>query len=275
MLPPPPLPWLAISQDAVLALMSGYSPQLWLIGMNLFKSFAAIHLVWFGVQVALGKRDDSVAEFVSLVLWLSFGFAIVTFYGSELPVIGYSFSNLIPAMGAHVAGIMDASAVETTAHGMDVMLARFITPSVVNIGAWIEYDMLLGLMGITKAIVFLLSGIPLIGESLCILLGGLFMPFVCSPIPQLEGLFWGWIKAIMYCSFARVVGLAYLFILAKVVNGILLSAPPTIDASQYPAYIVMLLSILTTFVFGAVLIPALCSMFFSGVHLPSVSIPRL
>ncbi len=275
MMPPPPLPWLSISQDAVLALMSGYSAPLWAIGINLFRSFVVIHLVWFGVRWSLGMLHAPQGEFVALMLWLSFGYSVVTFYGTAIPGVGYSMSNLIPAMGSHVANILDTNAVETTAYGLDVILSRFTTPSVLNVGAWIQYDLLLGLLGITKAIVFILGGIPLIGESLCVLLGGLFMPFLCSPIPQLEGLFWGWIKAIMYCSFARVVGLGYLFIFAKVVNGLMLSAPPTIDSSQYPAYIVMILALLATFVVGSVLIPALCSMFFSGVHLPSPSIPRL
>jgi len=69
------------------------------MGQNLFRSFATILVVWYGVKSALsaasGKSPFHFDNFASLLLTISFGFAMVNYYSTPIPGIGTSFHNLV------------------------------------------------------------------------------------------------------------------------------------------------------------------------------------
>jgi hypothetical protein len=69
------------------------------MGQNLFRAFATILVVWFGVKSALaaagGKHPFHFDNFASLLLTISFGFAMVNYYSNPIPGIGTGFHNLI------------------------------------------------------------------------------------------------------------------------------------------------------------------------------------
>src|SRR6516164_2161044 len=69
------------------------------MGQNLFRAFATILVVWFGVKLALssagGRHFLHFDNFASLLLTVSFGFAMVNYYSAPIPGMGTSFHNLI------------------------------------------------------------------------------------------------------------------------------------------------------------------------------------
>ncbi len=69
------------------------------MGQNLFRSFATILVVWYGVKSALsaasGKHLLHFDNFASLLLTISFGFAMVNYYSTPIPGVGVSFHNLV------------------------------------------------------------------------------------------------------------------------------------------------------------------------------------
>ena len=69
------------------------------MGQNLFRTFATILVVWFGVKSALGaaggKHPFQFDNFASLLLTVSFGFAMVNYYSTPIPGIGTSFHNIV------------------------------------------------------------------------------------------------------------------------------------------------------------------------------------
>src|SRR5579872_3706454 len=69
------------------------------MGQNLFRTFATILIVWYGVKSALaaagGKHPFQFDNFATLLLTISFGFAMVNYYTAPIPGIGASFHNLI------------------------------------------------------------------------------------------------------------------------------------------------------------------------------------
>ena len=69
------------------------------MGQNLFRMFATILVVWYGVKSALaaasGKQPFQFDDFASLLLTISFGFAMVNYYSTPIPGVGTSFHNLI------------------------------------------------------------------------------------------------------------------------------------------------------------------------------------
>ena len=69
------------------------------MGQNLFRSFATILVVWYGVKTALssasGKHFLHFDNFASLLLTISFGFGMVNYYSAPIPGVGTSFHNII------------------------------------------------------------------------------------------------------------------------------------------------------------------------------------
>src|SRR5260221_5163940 len=69
------------------------------MGQNLFRMFATILVVWYGVKSALaaasGKSPFHFDNFASLLLTLSFGFAMVNYYSTPIPGIGTSLHHLV------------------------------------------------------------------------------------------------------------------------------------------------------------------------------------
>src|SRR6202051_1542173 len=69
------------------------------MGQNLFRSFATILIAWFGIKSALssasGKNPFHFDNFASLLLTISFGFAMVNYYSAPIPGLGMSFHNLV------------------------------------------------------------------------------------------------------------------------------------------------------------------------------------
>jgi len=69
------------------------------MGQNLFRSFATILVAWFGIKSALasasGRPSFQFDHFASLLLTISFGFAMVNYYSTPIPGVGISFHNLV------------------------------------------------------------------------------------------------------------------------------------------------------------------------------------
>ena len=61
--------------------------------------FATILIAWYGVKSALAAASGRSAfhfdNFASLLLTISFGFAMVNYYSTPIPGVGSSFHNLV------------------------------------------------------------------------------------------------------------------------------------------------------------------------------------
>src|SRR5260370_10273006 len=69
------------------------------MGQNLFRAFATILVVWYGIKAALAAGEHHggfhFANFVPLILMISFGFAMVNYYDPPIPGFGRDFHHLI------------------------------------------------------------------------------------------------------------------------------------------------------------------------------------
>src|SRR6266852_520698 len=79
------------------------------IGMNMFRGFATILIVWFGVKSALASASAGVANvfhfdrFADLLMTIAFGYAMITYYSHPIPGFGISFYHLIVDQGLDLA----------------------------------------------------------------------------------------------------------------------------------------------------------------------------
>src|SRR2546425_12352225 len=263
----PPQPRLAIVatvQQAISSLLTTYEPEFLRFGYSMFVAFATILIVWQGIKIMLSQDSlgDHLFGFAKLLLFISFGYAIVAFYESPIPGIGVSFSNLITDQAHNFANILDARSLELTFEHLDELWQRFVQPDAWSILANLLYWLLLIVVTIAKVVSLAVVAFGLIASAVCALVGPIFVPFFI--VPKLDFLFWSWFKAFIQYSFIPVVAFAFLMIFERFVYQFLTTLPPGITEDQYMVYGLQALVVIGVFSVGILLVPSLTSSIFSG-----------
>ena len=79
-------------EDGIRALMTSKLDLFVGMGLNLFRGFATILIVWFGVQSALSSAEGgegfNFTRFSRLLLVIAFCFAMVKYYSTPIPGFG-------------------------------------------------------------------------------------------------------------------------------------------------------------------------------------------
>ncbi len=87
------------------------------MGQNLFRSFATILIVWYGIKSALaaagGRSPFHFDNFAGLLLTISFGFAMVNYYSNPIPGVGTSFHGLVTDEAQFLSGKIDQAQLQT------------------------------------------------------------------------------------------------------------------------------------------------------------------
>ncbi len=114
------------------ALLLTYEPQFLTFGLTFFRSIAVILIVWHGLKMMFTQQTVNTSEqmfnFAKLLMFISFGYALIAYYESPIPGIGVSFSNLITDQAANFANILDARSLELTFEHLDELWNRFVQP---------------------------------------------------------------------------------------------------------------------------------------------------
>src|SRR5438552_18126327 len=103
------------------------------MGQNRFRSFATILVVWYGVKSALssagGRHFLHFDNFASLLLTISFGFAMVNYYSTPIPGIGTSFHNLVTNEAQFLSSKIDQAQLQTVVQVVADFESRMDSPS--------------------------------------------------------------------------------------------------------------------------------------------------
>ena len=263
----PPQPRLAIIatiQQAITELLTTYEPEFLRFGYSLFLAFATILIAWHGIRMMLSHEGlgDHLFGFAKLLLFISFGYALIAFYEAPIPGIGVSFSNLITDQTHHFATVLDARSLELMFDHLDELWDHFVQPDAWSILANLLYWLMLIVVTLAKVISLAIVAFGLIASAVCALLGPIFVPFFI--VPKLDWLFWSWLKAFIQYSFIPVVAFAFLMIFERFVFNYLTTLPPGITEDLYLVYGLQSLVVIGTFVVGILLVPSLTSSIFSG-----------
>src|SRR5436190_9532211 len=264
MAPQPRLAIVATIQQAISALLTTYEPEFLRFGFSLFLAFATILIVWQGIRVMLSGESlgKHMFEFAKLILFISFGYALIAFYESPIPGIGISFSNLITDQAHNFANILDARSLELTFDHLDELWQRFVQPDAWSILANLLYWLLLIVVTLAKVISLAVVAFGLIASAVCALVGPIFVPFFI--VPKLDWLFWSWFKAFIQYSFIPVIALAFLMVFERFIYQYLTTLPAGITEDLYMLYGIQAFVIVGVFTFGILLVPSLTSSIFSG-----------
>lgn len=255
---------IATVQQAIQFLLRTQEPAFIAIGMRMFMSFATILLVWHGIRLMFSSRPlgDHMFGFAKLVLVIAFGYAMITYYETPIPGIGISFSNLITDHTAYLASILSARSVQNAQNSLNTFWNSLEQPSFWAVFANLLYWLMLIVIGLAQFALMFVVSFGLIASAVCALLGPLFVPFFI--VPQLEWMFWGWLKSFVQYSFVPVVANAYIFIFERFLSGYLQTLPPGVRLEDQLLYGVHAVMVLITFTVGVLLVPSLTASIFSG-----------
>ena len=251
-------------QKAISSLLLTYEPEFLRFGTAMFMAFAAIVISWQGIRMMFGRGGlgDGMFDFAKLLLFISFGYALIAFYESPLPGIGVSFSNLITDQAFYFQSVLEARSFDNVYRHFDELSDHFMQPDAWSILANLIYWTVLLLVAVAKAISLAVIAFGLIASAVCGLLGPIFVPFFI--VPKLDWLFWGWFKSFIQYSFVPVVAIAFLMIFEQFVFRYVTTLPPTITSAEYGIYGLQAVAVIATFCIGMTLVPSLTNSIFSG-----------
>ena len=264
MQPQPSLNLIPTIQQAVTSLLTVYEPEFLRFGTAMFMSFAAIVISWQGIRMMFGRGGlgDGMFDFAKLLLFVSFGYAMIAFYESPIPGIGVSFSNLITDQTGYFQSVLEARAFDNIYRHFDTLGEHFMQPDPWAILANLIYWSVLLSLAFAKAASLAVISFGLIASAVCALLGPIFVPFFI--VPKLDWLFWGWLRSFIQYSFVPVVAIAFLMIYEQFVFRFVSTLPPMITQAEYGVYAIQAFAVVATFCMGILLVPSLTQSILSG-----------
>jgi len=237
------------------------------MGQNLFRTFATILVVWYGVKSALaaagGKHPFQFENFASLLLTVSFGFAMVNYYSAPIPGMGTSFHNLVTNESQFLANKINQTELQTVIEHVNDFEARMDAPGVTDLLGTLFYAVVIILLAAAQAVAIVVIAYGFIATAVCVLLGPVFIPFFI--VPKLEWLFWGWLRCFVQYAFYQVIAAAVVFIIGNLILGILglqpVGAISTVQLiEEFPVLFITFLAS----IYALLKVPALTNHIFSG-----------
>jgi hypothetical protein len=257
-------------------LMTTHAALFETLGRNLFRGFALILVVWFGLKMALssasGQGGFHLERFASLLMTIAFGFAMITYYSQPIPGIGSSFYRLITDEGTNLAKQLDLATIQEVKQRLDSIYLSLESPTALLASVFeiLHFLILVIAIILAEAAAYGVIAFGYIAMAITVMVGPVFVPFFI--VPQLEWLFWNWLKALIQFAFYPVIAHAYIFVMGSLLNHFIDAHPPPYDGAAMALVFVPLVFLLFAFTYGVVKIPSLVSSIFSGRSGESVAV---
>jgi TrbL/VirB6 plasmid conjugal transfer protein len=237
------------------------------MGQNLFRMFATILVAWYGVKSALsaasGKQTFQFDNFTSLLLTISFGFAMINYYSNPIPGIGDSFHNLITDQAQFLANKINQTELQTIVDRIGDFEARIDAPGVTDLLGMAIYIIVILLLACAQAVSIVVIAYGFVAIAVCVLVGPIFVPFFI--VPKLEWLFWGWLRCFLQYAFYEVIAAAVVYIIGNLIVGVLtLQGTGNISTLQLIGWFPVLLITFVASIFVLLKVPSLTNHIFSG-----------
>ena len=246
------------------------------LGTNLFRGLAVILVAWFGIKAALTSAEGGptvpLSQFAALVLTIAFGFTMITYYRAPIPGLGISFTQLLTDQPIYLARQLEATQVQRLSDRLNELYLSMEQPLFFNVSALVGYFLVA--LAVTAARVALLAVIAfgLVATGVAVLVGPVFIPFFL--VPQLDWLFWGWLKSLLQYAFYQVIAQAFVFVFGSFLINFLDAFPPPYTVDRLLVGGFHLVFLLFAFTYGLIKVPSLTASLFSGGAGES-ALPRL
>jgi TrbL/VirB6 plasmid conjugal transfer protein len=237
------------------------------MGRNLFRMFSTILIVWYGVKSALsaasGKQPFQFDNFASLLLTISFGFAMVNYYSTPIPGVGTSFHNLITDEAQFLSARIDQAQLQNVVTQIADFQSRMDSPGWGDFLGTATYVVVIILLSTAQAVALIVIAYGFIATAVCVLVGPVFIPFFI--VPKMEWLFWGWFRCFIQYAFYQVVAAAVVYVIGNLILGALRLPPAgALSTVQLLAWFPVLLITFLASIYALLKVPALTNHIFSG-----------
>ena len=199
------------------------APSITAMGIHIVLALATIMMVWFGVQEALasahGGAGFSMGRFLNLFMLLTFAYAMVNYYDSSIPGLGFSIKGFIDGGTTNLVSLIGSDGSTTMLnqiHAASSKTGPSMLSSIMSPYYAIVYFVVQFLLAVLGATVSAILAYGAIAATIIGLLGPIFIPFLV--FDKLDWLFWGWLKAYLGFSFYKVVAAATMNVLSYVLT---------------------------------------------------------
>ena len=252
------------------SLAAATAPSVSAMGIHIVIALATMMLVWFGVQEAVASFEGgpgfSMGKFLNLFMLLTFAYAMVNYYDSSIPGLGFSIKGFIDGGTANLVNIIGADGSTTILkeiHAASSKTGPSILSSLMSPYYAIVYFAVQLLLGIMAAVVSAILAYGAIASTIIGLLGPIFIPFLV--FDKLDWLFWGWLKSYLGFSFYKVVAAAAMNVLAQVLTNYYIQLGQSFsDPSLLVETLPLLILLVLVNVYILFKIPAMTQSLFSG-----------
>ena len=237
--------------QACQSLAATVAPSITAMGIHIVVALATIVMVWFGVQEALasahGEAGFSMGRFLNLFMLLTFAYAMVNYYDSSIPGLGFSLKGFIDGGTINLVNLIGSDGSNTMLNEINAASSK-TGPGLLNTMTSpyyaIVYFVVQFLLALLAAIVSAIVAYGAIAATIIGLLGPIFIPFLV--FDKLDWLFWGWLKAYLGFSFYKVVAAATLKVLSHVLTNYYLQlgqslSDPSLIVQTLPLLVLLVL----------------------------------
>ena len=238
------------------------------LGTNLFRGLAVLLLAWFGIRTALTSAEGGphgvvpLSQFASVVLTIAFGFTMITYYRAPIPGVGLSFTQLLTDQPIFLARQLEVTQVQLLSDRLNQLYLSMEQPLLFNVSALVGYFLVALAVTFARVVLLAVIAFGLVATGVAVLVGPVFIPFFL--IPQLDWLFWGWLKSLLQYAFYQVIAQAFVFVFGSFLIHFLDTFPPPYTVDRLLVSGFHLIFLLFAFVYGLLKVPSLTSDLFSG-----------
>src|ERR1700677_2518090 len=237
--------------QACQSLAATAAPSIAQMGIHIVIALATIMMVWFGVQEALasahGAGGFSMGRFLNLFMLLTFAYAMVNYYDSSIPGLGFSIKSFIDGGTTNMVSLIGSAgstAMLSEIHAASSKTGPSLLTSIMSPYYAIVYFAVQFLLALLAAIVSAILAYGAIAATIIGFLRPVFMPFLV--FDKLDWLFWGWLKAYLGFSFYKVVAAATLNVLSHVLTNYYLQlgqslSDPSLIVQTLPLLVLLVL----------------------------------
>ena len=192
---------------AVLDLLQRDGDLFLALGTNMCRGLAVILIAWFGIRAALGSSEGGPAvplgELAGLVLTIAFGFTMITYYRAPIPGLGLSFTQLLTDQPIFLARQLEVTQVQHLSDRLNQLYLSIEQPLLFNVPALVGYVVVSLVVTGARVVLLAVIAFGLVATGVAVLVGPVFIPFFL--VPQLDWLFWGWLKSLLQYAFYQVI----------------------------------------------------------------------
>jgi type IV secretory pathway VirB6-like protein len=257
---------LGMTHEGLNTLLQTHSAMFERAAVTIVLALAGLRFCMFGLNAALsaasGGSGFHFAKFATLLQEVLLVYTMVQFYSTPLPFFGRSFTHLILDQVQYVVNLLNDKRVQEILDVLNKIDMFLPFPGLLEVAQLARVFIIELCIIAAQAATLAVTSYGYVATAIIVLLGPMFIPF--KLFPEMEWMFWGWMRAFIQYAFYQIVASAYLFVFGHFLVQILGAKTKPFSSEEMAVLFFPLVLTLVTFILGIIKIPALTFSLFSG-----------